>query len=190
MATQTKYTSRSNAIRCDAVDIVRRMPFDQGSQTSGCVVRLPNQSQLVLVKGSFEKMAAQSSYASPALAEMVSNLSKDQYYVITIGKKVISGDQDISATPREELESGIDLIGLLLFKNDLKEDSAQAIAELKAGATRVVMITGDSVEAGIGVARAVDILPKAGAPGGATPNSGMSRTTTPSGSPRNGSRPS
>lgn len=89
----------------------------------------------------------------------VAELSKNQYYVITIGYKDLPDHLDVNTLPRAELEQGLTICGLLLFRNDVKPDSAQAIDELKKGATRVVMITGDSVEAGIGIARATNILP-------------------------------
>ena len=164
MNTHDFYSTSNGRHQIQSVNIVRQMAFDQGSQTSGVVVRLPNQRQKVLVKGSFEKMSAlTSSYrVSEELTQVVSDLSKNQYYVITIGYKDLSDSADVSLMPRQELESGLELCGLLLFRNDVKEDSAEAISLLKKGATRTVMITGDSVEAGIGVARAVDILPPAG----------------------------
>ena len=35
--------------------------------------------------------------------------------------------------PRDEVESGLSLLALLLFRNELKPDTAEAIQHLKAG---------------------------------------------------------
>ena len=150
MASSSTFTSSNPKHHVKQIEVVRRMAFSQDSQTSGVVVRLPSDKQQVLVKGSFEKMAGLSvGGLSGSLHELVAELSKDQFYIITIGTKQIGGKIDVHKLPREELESDLELVGLLLFRNDLKEDSAKAIFDLKQGATRVVMITGDSVEAGL-----------------------------------------
>lgn len=41
--------------------------------------------------------------------------------------------QQAVASSRDELESGLHAIALLLFRNELKSDTAQAIRDLKAG---------------------------------------------------------
>ena len=41
--------------------------------------------------------------------------------------------QQALAVPREELEQGMHLLALLLFRNEVKLDTAQAIADLKQG---------------------------------------------------------
>ena len=41
------------------------------------------------------------------------------------------------ALPREQLEQGLSLQGLLLFRNELKLDTSQAISDLKQGQVRI-----------------------------------------------------
>ena len=48
-------------------------------------------------------------------------------------------DQAISL-PREQLEQGLSLQGLLLFRNELKLDTAQAISDLKQGQVPIFYI--------------------------------------------------
>eukprot|EP00453_Perkinsus_chesapeaki_P003717 CAMPEP_0185917796 /NCGR_PEP_ID=MMETSP0924C-20121207/4981_1 /TAXON_ID=321610 /ORGANISM="Perkinsus chesapeaki, Strain ATCC PRA-65" /LENGTH=45 /DNA_ID= /DNA_START= /DNA_END= /DNA_ORIENTATION= len=40
-------------------------------------------------------------------------------------------DQQVIATSRDELEDGLRMMGLLLFKNEMKHDSPAAIQALK-----------------------------------------------------------
>jgi cation-transporting ATPase 13A3/4/5 len=54
---------------------------------------------------------------------------------------------------REQMEENVDCLGLILFKNQLKEDTAENIAELKQGDTRTIMITGDTALTGVYIAR-------------------------------------
>lgn len=60
---------------------------------------------------------------------------------------------------RHELEDDLELLGLLLFRNEVKPDSARYIDVLKTGGVDNVMITGDSVYNGAAVARKVGIIP-------------------------------
>lgn len=39
----------------------------------------------------------------------------------------------VAAVSRDELEAGLDLLALLLFRNELKPDTAEAINQLKDG---------------------------------------------------------
>ncbi|KAJ2794011.1 hypothetical protein H4R21_005669 [Coemansia helicoidea] len=65
----------------------------------------------------------------------------------------------VGALAQDELERGCDLLGLLVFRNMLKDDTAQAIAELKRGGTRTVMITGDTALTGVFIARQCGMVP-------------------------------
>ncbi|KAG0991211.1 hypothetical protein G6F27_014248 [Rhizopus arrhizus] len=60
---------------------------------------------------------------------------------------------------RDELESNLSFFGLVLFKNLLKEDTKDAIAELKKGDTRTVMITGDNALTGIFIGKQCGLVP-------------------------------
>lgn len=54
---------------------------------------------------------------------------------------------------RDEMEQDIAFMGLIVFKNQLKPDTTEQIGLLKAGATRTVMITGDTALTGVYIAR-------------------------------------
>ncbi|KAF1787864.1 HAD-like domain [Phytophthora cactorum] len=68
----------------------------------------------------------------------------------TLAKKdVCTGIVVSRATDGRELS----LLGLILFRNELKEDTSDAIKLLKKGDIRVVMITGDNAMCGCYIAR-------------------------------------
>lgn len=52
------------------------------------------------------------------------------------------------------------MLGYLLFRNELKEDTPAAIAELRDGAIRPVMITGDNAQTGYFIARKCGMVDK------------------------------
>ncbi|EER13408.1 P-type ATPase3, putative, partial [Perkinsus marinus ATCC 50983] len=82
-------------------------------------------------------------------------------YVLAIAARKLSGGSKDRSASRQELESGLSLLGLLLFRNELKPDSKRHIECLKAGGIDSVMITGDSVLTGATVGRKVGIIPRA-----------------------------
>ncbi|POM63022.1 P-type ATPase (P-ATPase) Superfamily [Phytophthora palmivora] len=57
------------------------------------------------------------------------------------------------ADNREAVDESLSLLGLILFRNELKDHTADAIAKLKAGDIRTVMITGDNAMCGCYIAR-------------------------------------
>jgi cation-transporting ATPase 13A3/4/5 len=82
--------------------------------------------------------------------------ARDGIYQISLAMKEIGSNwQDIS---RSELETDLTFIGFVNFKNILREETADAITQLKEGAVDSVMITGDSVLTGIPIAKECGII--------------------------------
>ena len=66
----------------------------------------------------------------------------------------------VASLSRDEAEgAGLQFVGLLLFKNKLKPDSAAAVAALRFGAVRPVMITGDTHNTGYYIAEECGMIP-------------------------------
>ncbi|KAJ2239796.1 hypothetical protein GGI13_007890, partial [Coemansia sp. RSA 455] len=109
----------------------------------------------VFVKGSFERLRNMAAPASiPADYDAVAaKWARDGCYVLALAHKNLGQVKDVARIQREHMESGCSLVGLLLFRNKLKDDTADAIAELRAGNTRTVMITGDSALTAVFIAR-------------------------------------
>lgn len=143
----------------------------------------------VFAKGSFEAIAARCAPPPPSeWAAEAEAQSKAGCYVIALAGKRVQA-RGLVALTRAEAEQGLGLIGLLLFRNEPKADSAAAIAELRAGGVECVMVrratprgpawpratkgwrvrdarrwrawqvTGDSALTGVAIAEATDIIP-------------------------------
>ena len=67
-------------------------------------------------------------------------------------------DEDLTDLTRDDVEASLTCLGLLFFRNELKPDSAAAMAKLKKGNVRNVMITGDNAQCGCYIARAVGMV--------------------------------
>lgn len=89
----------------------------------------------VIVKGSYERIGQLCNKASiPAdFKEQTEYFASEQFYVLGMGIKTLANmsETQIRDISREDAEEGIDLSGLLLFRNEMKEDSAAALHELR-----------------------------------------------------------
>ncbi|KAJ1839268.1 hypothetical protein LPJ73_006819, partial [Coemansia sp. RSA 2703] len=87
-------------------------------------------------------------------------LAREGCYVLAVAHKTVpASPAEICALSQDAVEEGCAFAGLLVFRNMLKPDAASAVAELKRGATRAVMVTGDTALTGVFVARACNMVP-------------------------------
>ncbi|KAI9499953.1 E1-E2 ATPase-domain-containing protein [Coemansia spiralis] len=141
------------------VHVVKRFEFVHARQSMSVAVMDAVTGHVhVFVKGSFERLKRM------ALAESIpgdydavtARWAKEGCYVLAMAHRDLGRVDDLAAVlrmSREQLESGCSLVSLLLFRNQLKEDTRSAIMELKGGDTRTVMITGDTALTGVYIAR-------------------------------------
>ncbi|KAI9295343.1 hypothetical protein K502DRAFT_324376 [Neoconidiobolus thromboides FSU 785] len=144
--------------------IVKRFEFVHARASMSVAVLDSNTGHVhIFVKGSFEKLKDLSNPASIPndYDNVTNNLAKEGCYVLALAHRDL-GKIDIGALKdmsREELEKDINLLGLIVFKNLLKEDTEESIRELKEGNTRTVMITGDTALTGVYIAKACSMMP-------------------------------
>ncbi|KAI7823668.1 hypothetical protein BX661DRAFT_186205 [Kickxella alabastrina] len=143
--------------------VVRRFEFVHTRASMSVVAQDEGTGQIhIFVKGSFERIKQISSVATvPADYDLAcSQLAREGCYVLSIAHRIFGGTMDeLRNMSQEDIESGCDFIGLLVFKNMLKPDSEQAISDLKGGSTRTIMITGDTALTGIYIARQSGMIP-------------------------------
>ncbi|KAJ2661646.1 hypothetical protein IW148_003290 [Coemansia sp. RSA 1199] len=140
------------------VHVVKRFEFEHARQSMSVAVQDAATGHVhVFVKGSFERIKKMARVDSvPADYDAVTAAwAKQGCYVLALAHRDL-GEMDlgsVSRMPRAQLESGCSLVSLLLFRNTLKEDTPQAIAELRGGDTRSVMVTGDTALTAAYIAR-------------------------------------
>ena len=98
-------------------------------------------------------------FLSICILEVTEGYAADSYYVLGMGVKILDKDSDITLLTRAEAEKEIDFAGLLLFRNEIKHDSAAAINELRVANIRCLICTGDNALTAVAVARKCGMLP-------------------------------
>ncbi|KAI9268745.1 E1-E2 ATPase-domain-containing protein [Sporodiniella umbellata] len=114
-------------------------------------------------KGSFERIA-EITHPVPGYDLLTSQQAKEGCYILALAHRdlgILSTEEeaDLLQWSRDQLESNLELCGLLLLKNQLRPDTAQAIEQLKQGDVRTVMITGDNAFTGIFIGQQCGLVP-------------------------------
>ena len=63
-----------------------------------------------------------------------------------------------SQLPRDKIESNLQFLGFITFKNNLKPTSIEVIEQLKTANVKSIMVTGDNLETAISVSEEVGII--------------------------------
>ncbi|CAO0803749.1 unnamed protein product [Mucor circinelloides] len=151
----------------NAVHVIRRCEFVHARASQSVAVLDPSNSHVhVFLKGSFERVKCLSTENSiPSSYDAISaQYAQEGCYVLALAHRDM-GELGVDVTmnqvkimSRDDLEVGCDFIGFVLFRNMLKDDTTDAIAQLKGGDVRPVMITGDTALTGIFIARQCGII--------------------------------
>ncbi|KIM40199.1 hypothetical protein M413DRAFT_19398 [Hebeloma cylindrosporum] len=141
----------------DFVSALRRM--------SVIVKRLKSSSMEIYVKGAPEVMAdiCDKSSFPQDYDDLLSYYTKRGYRVIAIAGKSIEGLSWLKAQrmKREQAESGLKFLGLVIFENKLKPGTAPAIQALRSAHLACRMITGDNPLTAVSVARECSLINQA-----------------------------
>ena len=121
------------------------------------VVVKSDKDQMVLCKGAPEVIAT---LCTPDtlpenFSDELSNISNGTRVLAMAYKKL---EMEKSELTREECEKDLTFAGFLIFKNNLKQDSREVIAELSAAEIKSIMVTGDGLETAVGIGREVGML--------------------------------
>ncbi|KAJ3014733.1 UNVERIFIED_CONTAM: hypothetical protein HDU68_000163, partial [Siphonaria sp. JEL0065] len=142
------------------LQIIKRFEFVHSNAYMTVLMRDPADGKLyAYLKGSFEKIRDICDPSSlPSDAEQNARFhASEGCYVLGFARKELPNNISLSEAlglSRTSLEKGgIQFIGLCLFRNELKPDTADALEELRDGGCRVVMITGDNIDTGVFVAK-------------------------------------
>lgn len=139
--------------------IVRRFDFDHHRMTQSTIVEFEG-ALYAFVKGSAESMKAicQESSVPTDYTKVVNKNASLGMYQIAMAMKVLPESTVVEDLTRDEVEGAVSFIGLLNFQNVIRPETRGVIDELTNGEIRSVMVTGDSVETGIVVARQAGMI--------------------------------
>ncbi|TBU30250.1 P-type ATPase [Dichomitus squalens] len=143
--------------------VIRTFEFVSALRRMSVIVkRLKSTSMEVYVKGAPEVMAEicdKSTFPSD-YDDLLSYYTKRGYRVIAMAGKSIEGLSWLKAQKlkREQAESGLQFLGLVIFENKLKPGTTPAIQTLRAAHFACRMITGDNALTAVSVARECGLI--------------------------------
>lgn len=147
--------------------IVRKFEFDHGKQMMSVIVN-GSEGARIFSKGSFEKIADLCDPKTVPISYMkeAREFAIQGGYVLALATKKYEFPEDCdkkayaSKLKRESIETNGDfeLLGLIIFRNEPKSDSAYTMSELRGGSVRPVMITGDNAFCGQYIAHTIGMI--------------------------------
>lgn len=148
----------------NTLTILKRFEFDHKRMTMSSIYQNSEGEVFVTCKGSAEAVAAVcTTDTMPEDYEQVSKQhAMEGCYVLSISTRSlghISAEEAVKLD-RDDVEAQLTWNGLILFRNELKPDTADAITQLKEGWVRCVMITGDNAQCGCYIAKASGMVPQ------------------------------
>ncbi|KAJ7072233.1 P-type ATPase [Mycena amicta] len=143
--------------------VIRTFDFISALRRMSVVVkRLKSASMEIYVKGAPEVMTdiCDPDSLPHDYDDILSYYTKRGYRVIAIAGKSIEGLSWLKAQrmKREQAESGLRFLGLVIFENKLKPGTAPAIAALRSAHLACRMITGDNPLTAVSVARECGLI--------------------------------
>lgn len=137
------------------VDILKHFDFDHHRMTQSVVAKRADGMFVCYVKGSGESIQklCDPSTLPVNYESAVKESAKSGTYQISMAMKVIPDVSNLSSLSRDDAESNLTFVGVINFKNVLREETAGVISHLESGEVQCVMVTGDSVLTGIRIAK-------------------------------------
>ncbi|KAI9260854.1 hypothetical protein EDC94DRAFT_129350 [Helicostylum pulchrum] len=143
------------------VHVLKRFEFVHARMSMSVAVLDTHTNKVhIFVKGAYEKIKDLCNPDSlPADYDTATaGLARQGCYVLALAHRElhldqIGGIEGFNNWTRDQMEEDISFAGLIIFKNQLKDDTTENILELKRGATRTIMITGDTALTGVYVGR-------------------------------------
>jgi len=150
--------SRIQSNSSHQIEIMKRFDFSHSTMTMSAVVQhLPSGERGIYCKGSFEHVlrlcrpeSVPDNFVQVASAHAYSGM-----YVLAVAARVVDPTEEVRS--RTEAEKDLSLLGLLLFKNPARSDTAETIERLRSGDVRSVMITGDAAGTAISIAKEIGL---------------------------------
>uniref|UniRef100_A0AAR2JLH3 P-type ATPase A domain-containing protein n=1 Tax=Pygocentrus nattereri TaxID=42514 RepID=A0AAR2JLH3_PYGNA len=139
------------------VAIVRRFPFSSTLQRMSVVTVGPGGgSACCFLKGSPEMVASYCVKESvpSQFTNTLREFASEGFRVLALAYRELDAQTDLSSLEREDIETEMRFLGLLVMKNQVKPESPGVISTLRQAQIRPVMVTGDNILTALNVAHA------------------------------------
>lgn len=147
----------------EAFRVVKQFEFDHHLAQQSVIV-LDGKGRLIsFVKGSAEsiKRCCKAETIPSDYDDACKESAKSGLYQIAIGTKILanaSSTVDLVNVSRSDIENDVNFIGVINFKNVLRDETPDVIQQLKEGDCQTTIITGDHVLTGICIAKEAGIV--------------------------------
>ncbi|KAJ6655499.1 hypothetical protein lerEdw1_005077 [Lerista edwardsae] len=144
--------------------ILQQFPFSSALQRMSVVAQELGGGRHVFLKGAPEKVASlcRPETVPASFTQELQRHTSRGFRVIGLAHKALPAGLQAAPLSREEAESGLAFVGLLVMENPLKPETRPVLEELSAARIRSVMVTGDNVQTAVTVARSAGLIPPAG----------------------------
>lgn len=142
-------------------EVLKHFDFDHHRMTQSVIVRSGGKI-LAFVKGSGEsiqRICQPNTLPNDFTSSLRASAKAGIYQISMAMKELPAGiESNLARLSRDEIEKDLTFIGVVNFKNVLRDETPAVIQELEDGEVRCVMVTGDSVLTGICIARESGII--------------------------------
>ncbi|MBQ2252764.1 MAG: cation-transporting P-type ATPase, partial [Clostridia bacterium] len=143
--------------------VVERLPFDSKRKYSAALLS----DGTCLYKGAPEKLLSAASRVSVRGQSLPISLAMRQAMQKEIARRAEQGARLIAfargtGQPTQTLPHTLEIVFFAVLSDDLRPETAKTVEQLQAAGVQIVMLTGDSRETALGVARRAGILQRGG----------------------------
>ncbi|NXM61435.1 AT134 ATPase, partial [Illadopsis cleaveri] len=139
----------------EGITILHQFPFSSALQRMSVIAQEIGGDPQAFIKGAPE-IIAMLCRAETVPSDFESKLllyAAQGFRVIGLACKSLQAGKPPAALTREEVESDLTFLGLLIMENRLKRETKPVLEELSAACIRTVMVTGDNIQTAITVAK-------------------------------------
>ncbi|OAD80888.1 hypothetical protein PHYBLDRAFT_96590, partial [Phycomyces blakesleeanus NRRL 1555(-)] len=147
--------------------VLRRFEFEHTRALMSVVVMDTKTQHIhIFCKGAFERIGniCSSTSVPSEFDNVTSHMAREGLYVLGMAHMDLGSAIDssqVASWSRDTLESNqLQFLGLILFRNSLRDDTANALHALQSGSTRTVMITGDNALTAAAISRTCGLMPR------------------------------
>ena len=131
-------------------------PFDSDKKMMSTVHRLDNGSQLVIVKGAWDRLPLDEKEPIKAGQKAHDDLARAALRVLAVGYKIIPATAD--PTNWNENNSNLQLAGMIGLIDPPRPEARAAVHRAKQAGIKTIMITGDHLVTAEAIAKEIGIL--------------------------------
>ncbi|OXB75615.1 UNVERIFIED_CONTAM: hypothetical protein H355_001259, partial [Colinus virginianus] len=146
---------KASSASVEGIIILHQFPFSSALQRMSVITQDIGGEKQVSTKGAPE-MVAMLCRAETVPSNFESKLlfyTAQGFRVIGVACKSLQSEKQTTDLTREEVESDLTFLGLLIMENRLKRETKPVLEELSAAYIRSVMVTGDNIQTAVTVAK-------------------------------------